>query len=142
MEQAIHTTDHPPVEGWGADLDPAQRPATPKERMPARLPGLHWDRVAFQPVTVEVLHSNERRGLTPVFGTTVPPAGLSGALRRQAFRRSENDIRHWLMLLAADRVNAVEGVLDDVRRSPRSPYVAGALIAAAFAYYMMRPRRA
>lgn len=38
--------------------------------------------------------------------------------RRAAFRYSENDLRHWLMLMGADRVNVVEGMAGDVRRSP------------------------
>lgn len=141
MEKAFDESNRPDVQGWGADLDPALRPATPKERMPARLPGLHWERVSMQPVTVEVLHSNERPGLTPVFGTTLPPSGLSGVLRRRAFRHSENDLRHWLTLLAADRVDVVEGIFDDVRRSPRSPYFAAALVAVGFAWFLLRPSR-
>ncbi len=103
------------IKGWGADLDPADRPAYPKERMPARLPGLHWDTPEQQPATVKILSSTERDGqLTPVFGTTVPPSGLSGAMRGAAFRFSENDLRHWLILLAADRTNVVEGLVDDL----------------------------
>jgi hypothetical protein len=35
-------------------------------------------------------------------------------MRDMAFRYSENDIRHWLILLGADRVNMVEGLLDDL----------------------------
>ena len=35
-------------------------------------------------------------------------------IRDVAFRFSENDIRHWLLLLLADRVNVVEGILDDL----------------------------
>lgn len=105
------------IQGWGADRDPAQRPAVPMERTPPRLDGLHWDEPEPQPATVEVLHSIERPGLTPVFGTSVPPSGLSGIIRRRAFRHSENNLRHWLMLLAADRINVVEGLVDDVRQS-------------------------
>ena len=44
----------------------------------------------------------------------VPNTGVSGLLRAGAFRFSENDVRHWLMLLFADRVNVVEGILDDL----------------------------
>jgi hypothetical protein len=61
-----------------------------------------------------VFHSTERPGITPVFGTTVPPSGLSGMLRALAFRYSENDLRHWLILLAADRVNVGEGLASDL----------------------------
>jgi hypothetical protein len=102
------------IPGWGSDLDRAQRPAVPKERRPARLEGLHWHEVEPQAAAVTVLHSSERAGLTPVFGSTVPPRGASGLLRRVAFGYSENDLRHWLLLLAADRVNVVEGLVDDL----------------------------
>ncbi|HYD75202.1 hypothetical protein [Ramlibacter sp.] len=104
------------VPGWGADLDPADRPAYPKERTPPRLDNVHWQSPAAQRNRhgIVVLHSNERPGLTPIYGTSTPPRGLSGLLRRLAFRYSENDLRHWLVLLAADRVNVGEGLLDDL----------------------------
>ena len=112
---APRTPSRDDIPGWGTDLDPANRPAVPKERIPARLPGLHWDEPEPQPPSVEVLLSTERFGkMTPLFGSTVPPSGISGMLRRAAFRFSENDLRHWLILLAADRTNMVEGVVDDL----------------------------
>jgi hypothetical protein len=37
-------------------------------------------------------------------------------IRAGAFRFSENDLRHWLMLLFADRVNVVEGIIEDLAR--------------------------
>lgn len=50
--------------------------------------------------------------LTPVFGTSVPLTGLSSAIRRVAYGRySEGRAAHWLLLLAADRVNAGEAHL-------------------------------
>lgn len=112
---ALSGAAHAHIPGWGADLDPADRPAYPKERTPPRLDPA--PRAATpQHATVEVLHSTERPGLTPVFGTTLPPKGLSGHLRRAAFRHSENDLRHWMTLLLADRVDVVEGLVDDLRR--------------------------
>lgn len=104
------------IQGWGADLDPADRPAYPMERMPARLEGVHWHSPAQQPHTVEILQSIERPSITPVFGTTLPPSGISGMLRRLAFKYSESDLRHWLMLLLADRINMVEGLGADLGR--------------------------
>lgn len=103
------------IPGWGADLDHANRPGYPMERMPPRLQGVHWDQPAQQPQTVEVLHSIERPSITPVFGTTLPPSGLSGRLRRVAFGYSESDLRHWLLLLLADRINMVEGLGEDLK---------------------------
>jgi hypothetical protein len=107
---------HPPegIQGWGADLDPQARPGYPKERTPPRFIEPHYTQPEQQAYTVKVLHSTERPGLTPVYGTTVPPKGLSGMIRVGAFHYSENDIRHWLMLLFADRVNVVEGIIDDL----------------------------
>lgn len=50
--------------------------------------------------------------LPPVFGTTAPLHGLSGAVRRLSYRRcSEARAAHWLLLIAADRVDAVESHL-------------------------------
>lgn len=84
------------------------------ERTPPRLE--HVDTApSRQPVEVEILHSIERPGVTPVFGSPLPPHGLSGWIRRRAFRHSENNLRHWMMLLAADRVDVVESLF----RSPR-----------------------
>jgi hypothetical protein len=108
--------DHSHIKGWGSDLDHANRPAYPKERTPPRLEGVHWQHPDQQLPSIEVFHSTERPELTPVFGTAAPPSGLSGKLRRFAFRFSENDIRHWLMLLLADRINMIEGLGSDLRR--------------------------
>lgn len=104
------------IEGWGVDLDPANRPAVPMERTPPRLHNVHWDESEHQQPRVKIHHSTERPGITPVFGTSTPPSGLSGKMRDVAFRYSENDLRHWLILLAADRVNVGEGLLEDLSR--------------------------
>ena len=65
---------------------------------------------------VKVYPSVERPGITPVYGTSTPPAGLSGKMRDVAYRYAENDLRHWLILLLADRVNVGEGLLEDLAR--------------------------
>ena len=103
------------IAGWGADLDHAHRPGYPMER-PPRLDVEPVTPLPRQPDDDRVLHSIERPGLTPVFGTTCPPRGVSGFLRRRAFRYSESDLRHWLMLLFADRVDMVEGIASDLAR--------------------------
>lgn len=59
-------------------------------------------------------HSNERPGMTSVFGTSVPPSGLSGLVRRLAFGYSESSFGHWIPLLLADRINVIEGIFDDL----------------------------
>lgn len=100
------------IPGWGADLDPKDRPSVPKlQRQPA-LTGAHWEFPERQPEKWPRERSIEHAFLTPVFGTSCPPRGLSGALRTLSYRRySEARAAHWLLLLAADRVDAWESHL-------------------------------
>jgi hypothetical protein len=114
LEQRYEKRDMSHIQGWGADLDHKNRPAYPMERKPPRLEGVHWDHLDEQPVKDKVFHSTERPGITPIFGTSTPPRGLSGSIRAMAYKLSENDIRHWLLLLFADRVNVVEGIGEDL----------------------------
>ena len=105
------------IKGWGADADPKNDPTYPmKLRNDGEQAGYSWERPQQQPLTVEVLHSNERPDVTSVFGTSTPPAGPSGALRRLAFEYSESSYGHWLPLMLADRVSVVEGVLGDLKQ--------------------------
>jgi hypothetical protein len=107
--------NHSQVNGWGVDADPKNDPTYPmKNRDDGEHAGYSWERPPQQPITVEVLHSNERSDLTSVFGTSTPPSGLSGSLRRVAFKYSESSYGHWLPLMLADRVGVVEGVLADL----------------------------
>lgn len=109
------TQDPTRLPGWGIDADPQNDPTYPmRHRTAEDHDGYSWERPAQQPVDVEVLHSIERPNVSAVFGTASPPIGLSGLIRRFAFKYSENSYLHWLPLLFADRVNVVEGVLDDL----------------------------
>ncbi|MEJ8803874.1 hypothetical protein [Pontibacter sp. H249] len=102
------------IKGWGIDADPKNDPTYPiKKRTNEEHKGYTWDRPTQQPINIEVFHSIERPNVTAVFGTSVPPSGLSGMIRRMAFKKSENDYGHWLPLLIADRVNVVEGIIED-----------------------------
>jgi hypothetical protein len=105
------------IKGWGIDADPKNDPTYPMKphRTDAEQTGYSWERPTLQTETVEVLQSNERPNLTAVFGTSTPPSGLSGMIRRYAFKYSEGSWGHWIPLLLADRVNVVEGVIDDIR---------------------------
>jgi hypothetical protein len=109
--------DYSHIKGWGVDADPKNDPTYPmKNRNNGEHEGYSWERPPQQPITVEVMHSNERPNVTAVFGTSTPPSGLSGMIRRVAFKYSESSYGHWLPLMLADRVNVVEGVLDDLKR--------------------------
>ena len=112
-----YTAKEPPqIKGWGVDADPKNDPTYPmKYRNNGEHAGYSWARPPQQPITIEVLHSNERPNVTSVFGTSTPPSGLSGVIRRIAFRYSESSYGHWLPLMLADRVSVVEGVLGDLK---------------------------
>jgi hypothetical protein len=99
------------IPGWGVDLDPADRPSVPKERFAPEATGAHWDFPERQPERSPRERSIEHKFLTPVFGTACPPRGASGAIRWYAYRYGEGRAAHWLLLIAADRVDAVESHL-------------------------------
>src|SRR5918997_3116352 len=104
------------IKGWGVDADPKNDPTYPmKHRNDGEHAGYSWERPPQQPITTEILHSIERPDVTSVFGTSTPPSGLSGLIRRIAFRYSESSYGHWLPLMLADRVGVVEGILDDLK---------------------------
>jgi len=114
MKKKAMNYDH--INGWGIDADPLDVPAYPmKHRTENDNKGMVWERPPQQPELVEILHSNERPGLSAVFGTPNPPSGLSGKLRRFAFKYSEGTWTHWLVLLLADRVNMMEGIGQDLQ---------------------------
>ncbi len=100
------------VPGWGADLDRKDRPAYPRERYDPSATGAHWEFPARQQEKWPRERSIEHLFLTPVFGTSAPPKGLSGLMRKHAYRRySEGRAAHWLLLIAADRVDALESTV-------------------------------
>jgi hypothetical protein len=100
------------IPGWGADLDPRDRPSVPKLQLDPGRTGAHWEFPDRQPENWPRERSMEHAFLTPVFGTSCPPKGLSGRLRRLAYARySEARAAHWLILLGADRVDMIESTL-------------------------------
>jgi hypothetical protein len=98
------------IPGWGADLDSRDRPAVPRERFDLDN-GAHWQFPDRQEERWPRERSIEHALLTPVFGTSTPPKGLSGVVRKYAYKYSEGRAAHWIILLAADRVDAVESHL-------------------------------
>ncbi len=118
-----YTADKPPlaesteqlrarIPGWGVDLDPQDRPSVPRERFDPDATGAHWDFPERQPEKWPRERSIEHAMLTPVFGTSCPPKGLSGVIRRYSYAKySEARAAHWLLLMAADRVDTLESTL-------------------------------
>lgn len=108
-------TNYKNIKGWGVDIDQANYPNYPiKNYNGDDHKRLNWERPPLQPVTVEILKSVEQPRMPAVFGTKLPPSGLSGALRRYAFKYDESEYGHWLNLLLADRINVMEGIADDL----------------------------
>ena len=108
--------DYNLINGWGIDADPKNDPTYPmRKRSNENHEGYTWNRPPQQPIDIEVLHSIERPNVTAVFGTSKPPRGLSGMIRRQAFKYGEGSFAHWLPLILADRVDVVEGIIDDLK---------------------------
>lgn len=109
--------DYSQIKGWGIDADPKNDPTYPmRKRSEDDHGGYDWERPPLQPVNIEVLHSIERPNVTAVFGTAMPPQGLSGMIRRYAFKYGEGSFAHWIPLIVADRVDVVEGIIDDLKQ--------------------------
>ena len=96
------------IPGWGVDLDPRDRPAVPREQFDPGATGAHWDFPERQPERWPRERSPEHKMLTPVFGTACPPKGLSGVIRRRAYRYGEGQTAHWMLLMLGDRIDVVE----------------------------------
>jgi hypothetical protein len=108
--------DRSAIPGWGVDADPDNDPTYPfRDRDKDDRSG-EWARPPVQSSQVEILQSIEHKRQPAVFGTSTPPSGLSGMLRRAAFTYSESNWAHWLMLMGADRLNVVEGIVQDLGR--------------------------
>lgn len=151
------------IKGWGVDADPQNEPTSPMKNYTGDDHNrLSYRRPPQQETDVEILRSNERPSLSAVYGTSVPPSGLSGNLRRFAFRYSESSFGHWIPLLFADRINVFEGIIADLReghipnifaeRGLKSEWkynkteviakvVAGAIVTTAIIFMMTRKRR-
>lgn len=95
-------------EAKGVDLEPSRRPGYSSLRGIRPFPHAKWP-IAQQPRTVKVLmHGRPNKTFPPVFGTDVPPHGLSGRIREAAYRHPDHEMRHHTMRLFADRVDSWE----------------------------------
>jgi len=111
------TVDHSSaIPGWGSDLDSEQRPGVPRDAAPDIGPENLYIDVTAQVPRHRIHKSTEHAQLTPVFGTACPPRGLSGRLRDAGYRYSEGRLARWMTLMFADRVDMVEGLLEDLAR--------------------------
>ena len=117
VESSATAIDTSKIPGWGVDADPDNDPTYPiRDRSNDDHKG-EWRRLARQEPEVELLQSIEHKQLPAVFGTASPPKWISGWMRRAAFRWSESHWAHWMLLMGADRVNMVEGLVEDLARA-------------------------
>ncbi|HEX9107059.1 MAG TPA: hypothetical protein VF832_07520 [Longimicrobiales bacterium] len=132
-----------PRTGWGrsaagVDASPERRPGVPMYARGIRRPDLggsgvksgtgSWGDANTAPGEAGTIPRQgddprhlKRLGLgrlTPVYGTANPPHGVSGAMRRWAYRYPEDLARHWMLLLMADRVDVVEDRLGGLLERP------------------------
>jgi hypothetical protein len=130
------------IPGWGVDLDPADRPSYPKLQYSPETTGAHWDFPERQPEKWPRERSIEHAFLTPVFGTAQPPKGLSGVIRKLSYARfSEARLAHWMLLVVADRVDAVEEHLRSFASTrPDNPFTETG-VTAEFTHGGVRTRR-
>jgi len=122
-QERQHIDHSSTIKGWGSDLDPKVRPGVPRDRAPQL--GGEW---LYPPIQQQVPHikihkSTEHGRLTPVFGTSCPPRGLSGMILDFGYTFSEGRLARWMTLMFADRVNVVEDILSDLAhgRIPNIP---------------------
>lgn len=105
------------INGWGVDANSDNDPTYPmKDRTNEEQKGYSWERPTQQPIEMEILRSIERPNISAVFGTSTPLHGLSGQIRRFAFRYSESSWAHWVPLVLADRVDVVQGIINDLKK--------------------------
>jgi hypothetical protein len=90
------------------DQNPLDRPGVPQEiNPPAPLANAHWLEPDQQRSDAQPLIGHGRK-LTPVYSIENPPRGLSGAIRRLAYRVPDYRPRRWLLLMLADRIDVLE----------------------------------
>lgn len=129
IASSASTIDPQSVVGWGVDADLRNDPTYPyRDRSADKGLRQNWEPPSAQESQVEILQSVEYVRRPAVFGTSSPPHGISGVVRRVAFRWSESNWLHWLLLMGADRINVVEGVVEDLARGkiPNIPAEMGA----------------
>lgn len=90
-------------EWWGVDADPARRPGVPMMREPRPFPHARAPE-PMQGDSSVPRHGRPNKSMPPVFSTAMPLHGLSGVVRRAAYRLPDHKPGHWLLMLAGDRV--------------------------------------
>ncbi len=95
------------IPGYGIDASPSRRPGVPEYFQPPHAaPGAIYPPPRQDSEVKQLMHGRPNKSYPPVWGTAQPPSGLSGAIRAVAYKYPDHLIRHWTMLLFADRVES------------------------------------
>ena len=96
------------LEPVAVDKNPLDRPGVPQEFDPPQpLANAHWLKPDQQQSQQQPVIGNGRK-LTPVFSVANPPRGLSGLVRRWAYRIPDYRPKRWALLILADRIDVLE----------------------------------
>jgi hypothetical protein len=96
------------VPGWGVDARPENRPGVPQELEPPRPIAQGDPHLDARQSSMPRPLLDPNRSLTPVYSAAVPPRGLSGMLRRAAYKYPTYRARRWMLLMLADRIDVLE----------------------------------
>lgn len=93
---------------WGVDLDMSRRPGVPMMREPQPFPNTRYPPEQQRGIPASPMHGRTNKKMPPVFGTSTPLRGLSGAIRKLAYSYPDHYPRHWLLKMLGDRVDSWE----------------------------------
>lgn len=103
--QAMEAPQRPPY--WGVDANPARRPGVPREFSPPRpFPNTRYPPERQEGTSSVPMHGRSNKTMPPVFSTATPLHGLSGVVRRLAYKLPDHYPSHWLLKLLGDRVDS------------------------------------
>jgi hypothetical protein len=101
-------SDEQAISERAPDASAANRPGVPQKQEQSWVGHAHWSVPPRQDPAPGLIKDAQREHWTATFGTGQKPRGVSGAMRRIAYRIPDYRIRRWLLLLLADRVDAIE----------------------------------
>jgi hypothetical protein len=91
---------------WGVDLDPSRRPGVPMMREPQPWPNTRFPPEQQPGKPAAPMHGRPNKPMPAVFGTATPLHGLSGVVRKFAYRLPDHYPSHWLLKMLGDRVDS------------------------------------
>src|SRR3954463_7601996 len=107
QRSAYQGLQQPRRPSWaGVDLEASRRPGRLRVTDPKSLPNTIYppERQPNQPAVPR--HNRPNKPFPPVFGTSTPLKGLSGAVRRLAYALPDHKPEHWLIMMLGDRIEA------------------------------------